>query len=166
MNTFLWITLSFFIVSFIILFFFVRHGENQEKESNSIGFILIAATALSLLVTIVFAGFMLVPMGVMFIAKRFFDFDTEISSIVFIGGITVIYAILFDHILYRSVQRMLHYKAIHHLFFNVLRFFIFIGISSFVALSIKVSILFSLVLTLLFVIIDLLDFEGRQRQRG
>ncbi|HLR14780.1 MAG TPA: hypothetical protein VK144_03090 [Bacillota bacterium] len=166
MTTFLWITLSFFIVAFIILFFFVRHGENQEKEPSSIGIILITAATLSIIVTIVFAGVMLVPMGAMFIAKRFFDFDTEISSIIFIGCVTVKYAIIFDHILQTSVQRMLQHKAIHHLAFNILRFFIFIGISSFVSLSMKASILFALVLTLLFVMIDLSDSEDRQRQQG
>lgn len=155
MSTLLWIALSLYALSFIILFFFVKNGESKEDKPSSLPTIILTAAMLALIVAASLIVFMLIPMGAMFIAKRFFDFNTDINSIVFIGGIVVLYAITFDHLLHLIVQRVMKHSHVHHLFFNVLRFFIFMGITSFVSVSTRASIWISLVLTVLFIVIDL-----------
>lgn len=165
MSTLLWIALAVFALCFIILFFFVKHGESKEEEPGTLPIIIVTAAVLALVITATFAFFMLIPMGAMFLAKKFFDFDTDINSIVFIGGMVVVYAILFDHMLHLILRKITRHHQIHHLFLYVMRFFIFAGIASFVSLSTKASIWIALVLTILFFIIDLMDqFFSKKEQ--
>ncbi len=157
LSTFLWIALSLFVISAVFLFFFVKSGESEEEEPAPLPRIALTASMLALIVTATLAGFMLIPMGAMFIAQRFVEFQTDISSIVFIGAIVVIYSLIFDHLLHMVIQRVVRFHSIHHVLFNIVRFFIFLGIASFVSLSTKVSIWIAVVLTVLFIIIDMGD---------
>lgn len=157
MLTLIWIILSLYVLSFAILLFFVKNEESKEEEPGTLPTIMLTTATRSLLITGILVGFMFVPMFVMFIAKRFIGFNSDISSIVFIAGVVVVYILIFDSLLQVMIQNVIKYQAIHYLFFNLLRFFIFMGITSFVSLSTEASISVSLILTVLFIIIDVGD---------
>ncbi len=164
MSTLLWITLCLFASGFVILFFYVK-GEVSKNGQEPVSSILGTAAGLSLLMTLSFVLFMLIPIGIMWIAKRFTMFDTSIHSIVFIGTMIIIYVLLFDHLLYVFIRKIVKQHPVYLLLFNELRFFLFLGICSFVSFPTDTSILIALTVTIIFFIIDLIEQLFTKREQ-
>lgn len=157
MSTLLWIALCLFASGFIVLFFYVKNEDKKEEEQEAISGLIGTAAGLSFIVTLTFILFMLIPVGIMLIAKQFILFDTSMSSVVFIGAIILVYVLLFDHLLHVFIRKIVKQHPIHVLLFNGLRFFLFLGISSFALFTTKTMVLIALTITIVFFIIDLIE---------
>ncbi|MFF5996046.1 hypothetical protein AAGS61_15035 [Lysinibacillus sp. KU-BSD001] len=98
---------AIFIISFLLLFWFVRHENKKEEKKDSLITLAIVSAIFSVIITSVFAFFLFIIIGSTSVIDKIFSLNLTTNQLLLIGISFLIYWLTIDNIFEKLFEYML-----------------------------------------------------------
>ena len=147
-----------FIISFLLLFWFVRHKNEKEENKDSLITLAIVSVIFSVIITSVFAFFLFVIIGSTSVIDKIFSLNLTTDQLLLIGISFLIYWLTIDNIFEKLFEYMLGENIFAVLFLALSRVVSFYIIGIIIKLNEPVNIAVSIGVPLIILVIDTLYY--------
>ena len=147
-----------FILSFLLLFWFIHHENKKEGNKDRLLTLVVVAILFSVIITIVFALFLFLIMGSTNLIDTIFSLNINTNQLIVIGISFLIYWITIDNIFEKFFEYLLagNIFAVLSLAFSRVASFYIIGII--IKLDEVINMTISIGVSLILLAIDMLYF--------
>ena len=147
-----------FIISFLLLFWFVRHKNEKEENKDSLITLAIVSVIFSVIITAVFAFFLFVIIGSTSVIDKIFSLNLTTDQLLLIGISFLIYWLTIDNIFEKLFEYMLGENIFAVLFLALSRVVSFYIIGITIKLNEPVNTAVSIGVPLIILAIDTLYY--------
>jgi len=147
-----------FIISFLLLFWFVRHKNEKEENKDGLITLVIVSVIFSLIITSVFAFFLFVIIGSTSVIDKMFSLNLTTDQLLLIGISFLIYWLTIDNIFEKLFEYMLGESIFAVLFLALSRIVSFYIIGITIKLNEPVNMAVSIGVPLIILAIDTLYY--------
>lgn len=147
-----------FILSFLLLFWFIRHENKKEKNRDSLLSLIVVAIIFSAISTLVFAFFLFLIVGSTSVIDSIFSLNINSTELIVIGISFLIYWITIDNIFEKFFEYLWgeNIYAILSLALSRVASFYIIGLI--IILNEDINMIISLGVSFVLLVIDVLYF--------
>ncbi|MEX3745552.1 hypothetical protein [Lysinibacillus xylanilyticus] len=152
-----------FILSFLLLFWFVRHENEKEENKDSILALTVIAILFSVIITFVFAFILFLIMGSTSVIDTIFSLNINTNQLIVIGISFLIYWLTIDNIFEKFFEYLFgeNINATLSLALSRVASFYIIGII--IKLNEGINMTISIGVSLIFLTIDVLYFSKNKK---
>jgi len=147
-----------FIISFLLLFWFVRHKNEKEENKDSLITLVIVSVIFSVIITAVFAFFLFVIIGSTSVIDKMFSLNLTTDQLLLIGISFLIYWLTIDNIFEKLFEYMLGESIFAVLFLALSSVVSFYIIGIIIKLNEPVNMAVSIGVPLIVLVIDTLYY--------
>ena len=155
-----------FIISFLLLFWFLRHSNKKEEKKDSLITLFMGSVLFAVIITAVFAFFLFVIIGSVSVIDKTFSLNLPTDQLLLIGISLLIYWLTIDNIFEKVFEYLFGENVFPLLFLAVSRIVSFYIIGIIIKLNADINTAVAIGVPLILLVIDTLYYFKNNKSYG